>query len=74
MTWTIVNVRLKTESAISGRDRGAQETMREILRAGFEPYSTAGMPDGTLVMSFRRPAEQEGQATLLDEDELPGYL
>jgi hypothetical protein len=53
MSWTIVNVTLPNDEAISGKSPSHKDLVRQILQDGFEPFSTAGIGNG-IVISFRK--------------------
>lgn len=69
MAWSIVNVVLRDNDAVRGKSPPAQDLVRQILEDGYEPFSTAGTPDG-LVLSFRR--YRDGAPPTFDPVELPG--
>jgi hypothetical protein len=69
MAWSIVDVVLRDSDAVRGKSPPAQDLVRQMLEDGYEPFSTAGGPDG-IVLSFRR--YREGEQPTFDPAELPG--
>lgn len=70
MGWSIINVTLKGPKT----NASEKEFIDEILRDGWEPYSTAGMADGRLTLSFRRQTSGK-EAAIVEEYPPPGqYL
>lgn len=65
MSWTIVNVTLPDDEAVSGKSPAHKDLVRQILEDGFEPFSTAGVGGG-IVISFRK-------ATVSDALAEPGH-
>jgi len=57
--WSIVNVVLPDNSAMSGKNAAYVDIVAQLNADGYEPFGTAGGPDG-LVISFRKPSDRGG--------------
>jgi hypothetical protein len=77
MSWNLLNVPLSNRlEVLLGKNRDAPEieAINKILNDGWEPFSTAVLPAGDWLVSFRQYVEDETVSTTLEHYEMPGYL